>query len=274
MERKIGTIFKSGAWYQVVLAPKEGYRCEGCNIGYRVGSILISTTKEGGTCFGKERTDGLNVQFKYLERIGEPYMLLGIKFQKYKVPCTPYIFSEDNNYSFQSFADPEYIAISVDEKKDKSVQENLNSFDFEAAKAGKPVCTRDGRSARIICFDGNFISHPEWKIVALVENGTDEHDEQMIRYEKNGVSITNEEKDDLVMAPEKKDGWIIIFLRDGESYMDSSIFTSLKEVRKYLNRYSFVNGEKVEAIKKIEWKTSGETLEDLDKLISDSNEEI
>lgn len=30
---------------------------------------------------------------------------------------------------------------------------NLKEFDLEAAKAGKPVCTRDGRKARIICFD-------------------------------------------------------------------------------------------------------------------------
>ena len=30
---------------------------------------------------------------------------------------------------------------------------NLKPFDFEAAKAGKPVCTRDGRKVRIICFD-------------------------------------------------------------------------------------------------------------------------
>ena len=30
---------------------------------------------------------------------------------------------------------------------------NLRPFDLEAAKAGKPVCTRDGRKARIICFD-------------------------------------------------------------------------------------------------------------------------
>ena len=29
---------------------------------------------------------------------------------------------------------------------------NLKEFDLEAAKAGKPVCTKDGRKARIICF--------------------------------------------------------------------------------------------------------------------------
>ena len=30
---------------------------------------------------------------------------------------------------------------------------NLKPFDLEAARAGSPVCTRDGRKARIVCFD-------------------------------------------------------------------------------------------------------------------------
>lgn len=36
---------------------------------------------------------------------------------------------------------------------EKVCASNLKPFDLEAAKAGKPVCTRDGRKARIICFD-------------------------------------------------------------------------------------------------------------------------
>lgn len=30
---------------------------------------------------------------------------------------------------------------------------NLKPFDIQKAREGKPVCTRDGRKARIICFD-------------------------------------------------------------------------------------------------------------------------
>lgn len=41
---------------------------------------------------------------------------------------------------------------------------NLKPFDLEAAKQGKPVCTRDGRKARIICFDAKG-NNP---IVALI----------------------------------------------------------------------------------------------------------
>lgn len=48
---------------------------------------------------------------------------------------------------------------------------NLKPFDLEAAKAGKPVCTRDGRKARIICFD---LKNDEYPIVAAVENDSSE----------------------------------------------------------------------------------------------------
>ena len=41
---------------------------------------------------------------------------------------------------------------------------NLKPFDLEAAKAGKPVCTRDGRKARIICFNAKR----DAPIIALV----------------------------------------------------------------------------------------------------------
>lgn len=39
-------------------------------------------------------------------------------------------------------------------------------FDLEQAKAGKPVCTRDGRKARIIYFDAKL---KNYSIVALVK---------------------------------------------------------------------------------------------------------
>lgn len=39
-------------------------------------------------------------------------------------------------------------------------------FDLEAAKAGKPVCTRNGKKARIVCFDRKSYLYP---ILALVQ---------------------------------------------------------------------------------------------------------
>ena len=83
---------------------------------------------------------------------------------------------------------------------------NLKSFDLEAAKAGKPVCTRDGRKARIICFDRrDKFSH----IVALITNPDGR--EIIWGYEDSG-SCSNDNKDnDLMMLPEKKEGWVNIY---------------------------------------------------------------
>lgn len=70
-------------------------------------------------------------------------------------------------------------------------------FDLEQAKAGKPVCTRDGRKARIICFDAKGDPCP---IIALVEeNGI----ESAYHYDKNGQNAYNKSKLDLMMLPKR-----------------------------------------------------------------------
>lgn len=58
---------------------------------------------------------------------------------------------------------------------------NLKPFDLEAARSGKPVCTRDGRKARIICFDRNDL----YPIVALIE--CEEGKEMVGAYSNEGV---------------------------------------------------------------------------------------
>lgn len=46
----------------------------------------------------------------------------------------------------------------------------MREFDLEAAKAGAAVCTRDGRSARIICTDCRGVN----SVLALVDYGASE----------------------------------------------------------------------------------------------------
>lgn len=47
---------------------------------------------------------------------------------------------------------------------------SMKNFDLAAAKAGAPVCTRDGRSARIICTDCRGVD----SVLALVDYGASE----------------------------------------------------------------------------------------------------
>ena len=106
---------------------------------------------------------------------------------------------------------------------------NLKPFDLEAAKAGKPVCTRDGRKARIICFDRDCDMH----IVALV---SDPLGESVHYYLSNGkVDFDKQNDNDLMMLTEKKEGWVNVYkeriystkeeaikvIYDGMTYVDT-----------------------------------------------------
>jgi hypothetical protein len=82
-------------------------------------------------------------------------------------------------------------------------------FDLEAAKNGSPVITRDGKQARIVCFDVN--SKDDQPILALItrNDGYEGYSSHCI----NGDFYFNENQspNDLFMAPVKKKGWINIY---------------------------------------------------------------
>ena len=105
-------------------------------------------------------------------------------------------------------------------------EKKLKPFDLEAAKAGKPVCTRDGRKARIICFDYNG-GRP---IVALVTECDDE-EEIPYKYHCDGSyncqSIPSDK--DLMMLPEKKEGWVNIYNRYSAELTSDGYFYFTKE---------------------------------------------
>lgn len=52
-----------------------------------------------------------------------------------------------------------FIPSDTEHSSSEKIGKNLKPFDLETAKAGKPVCTRDGRKARIICFDMNSFNN-------------------------------------------------------------------------------------------------------------------
>ena len=90
----------------------------------------------------------------------------------------------------------------------------MNPFNINLAKQGKPVCTRDGREVRIICFDAKNEKYP---IVALV---MDDGEERARSFTSKGYYFTDEIKrnNDLMMATEKKRGWMHIYKYDDGSY--------------------------------------------------------
>ena len=112
----------------------------------------------------------------------------------------------------------------------EKIGKNLKPFDLQAAKSGKPVCTRDGRKARIVCFDAKGIQ----PIVVLVTCG---NEEKAIKYSISGRfrfdGIPDEA--DLMMLPEKKEGWVNLY-RDEESkrvYSGEFIFSEREKAEKH-----------------------------------------
>ena len=85
----------------------------------------------------------------------------------------------------------------------------MKPFNLELAKQGHPVCTRDGRPARIVCFDRKGIKYERpYPILVLVDG---EEQEEAIACYEDGSSAYGAQTDDLFMASEKKAGWVNIY---------------------------------------------------------------
>lgn len=98
----------------------------------------------------------------------------------------------------------------------------MKPFDIELAKQGKPVCTRDGRPVRILCYD--FIRPEITPIVASVKLSNGQ--ETIFCYKENGRQYLEKERcTDLMMAPEKKEGWINIY----EGQLTSKVIYTCEE---------------------------------------------
>ena len=84
---------------------------------------------------------------------------------------------------------------------------NLKPFNLDAAKQGKPVCTRNGEKARIICFD---LKNKDYPIIAAIG---DDYSETAFFYTTRGEVIKGnyESEKDLMMLPEKKEGWVNVY---------------------------------------------------------------
>ena len=202
MERKIGEIFElDGEWYQCI----ESDSCGECSLfttecGSGTKSDLAD--KVVGQCSKIRRIDSKHAIFKKLEKIGEPFIIKGKKYQRYITHVHPYILNELSSIPLDDSSVLIEIKQTQEDMKKKKL--NLKPFSLELAKAGKPVCTRDGRKARIICFDRK----DNTPIVALIDD-RDYKEEGVNLYDINGKG--SNECFDLMMLPEKKEGWVNVY---------------------------------------------------------------
>ena len=203
-EHKIGEIFEyNGEWYQCLNG-----ECTNCDLFIRSGCSSPLNT----ACSKRVRKDKQNVIFKKLEKVGEPYIIGNKLIQRYKIYPTTFNINVYGWYYQNLDVKSWTIDIEIKQNKEDMEEKNLKPFDLQKAREGKPVCTRDGRKARIICFDRK--SH--FPIIALVETFVKEYNsvrEDSYYYTIDGraINIENESKDDLMMLPEKKEGWVNVY---------------------------------------------------------------
>lgn len=273
MERKIDEIFNyQDNWYQCI--ENTGYGCIICHFNTHNNICCNNVLNIIGNCLPPYRKDYKSVVFRKLEKVGNPIMVENKSYQKIKVPdalcnnCAFYDnFSRNCKLSYYINHQPAYsclkdeIFVEIKQNKEnmeereyseedmknnprfkhhKNIEQVINMqkmkpFDLEAAKAGKPVCTRDGRKARIICFDLNNKNFP---IVAIINCDSEENAYQ---YDIDGICDEHDNNLNLMMFPEKKEGWIIIHK---EAIYD-------KETAEKIARETTAN---VIRIQKIEWE--------------------
>nr|DAK21062.1 MAG TPA: hypothetical protein [Caudoviricetes sp.] len=273
MERKIGEIFNyQDNWYQCI--ENTGYGCIICHFNTHNNICCNNVLNIIGNCLPPYRKDYKSVVFRKLEKVGNPIMVENKSYQKIKVPdalcnnCAFYDnFSRNCKLSYYINHQPAYsclkdeIFVEIKQNKEnmeereyseedmknnprfkhhKNIEQVINMqkmkpFNLKEAKAGKPVCTRDGRKARIICFDLNNKNFP---IVAIINCDTEENAYQ---YDIDGICDEHDNNLNLMMSPEKKEGWIIIHK---EAIYD-------KETAEKIARETTAN---VIKIQKVEWE--------------------
>lgn len=246
MERKIGEIFEfGGEWYQCIIG-----HCNQCSFDE------AGTCKFIGNPYCAYRNDKKLACFKKLEKVGETYEKrvsdgTFSTFQRYKVynsvilPKKPYMYCNfiDNTIEIEikqnkeDMEDLDKIKVRDYTKVEElNVMEekklNLKPFDIQKAREGKPVCTRDGHKARIICFDYNGETG-DYPIVALVHyNKGNKCYERVLKYTSDGLFNKYgdcQHDDDLMMLPENKEGWVNIYNRYSAELTSDGYFYFTKE---------------------------------------------
>lgn len=123
----------------------------------------------------------------------------------------------------------------------------MKPFDLEKAKAGAPLCTREGFRARIVCFDADNDRFP---IVALLKS--DNGKEYPASFTKEGRFSYGEvdSSKDLLMVGEKKEGWINIY----EAFMERCIGAVHKSKEKAMRMKVNEKDVTYKATVKVEWE--------------------
>ena len=121
----------------------------------------------------------------------------------------------------------------------------MKPFDLEKAKAGAKLCTRDGRPARVICWDRKGCL----PLVFLVDEADDE-EERLFQTDLSGRhSSHRDDPYDLFLAPDKKEGWVNVYKYNDGNVSSMHIFSTYQEAKESIAG----SGAYIDTVK-IEWE--------------------
>ena len=263
MERKIGEIFEyNGEWYQCAdWAVNPCSKCDFDGEGICCDEL---------PCTSSQRKDKKYVFFKKLEKVGEPFscnyygdkrLIMMQEYRAYdnriilpngipmyvtdekhkKVAIEIKQNQEDMEEKYSNDWVDDYVANKESDKP------TLKPFDLQQAKDGKPVCTRNGKKARIICFDVKA----KKPIAALITN--DDTEEVHFYYDNGRSDQYLEYRYDLMMIPEKKEGWVNVYNSLGVITFSHNPYDTKEEALASETEDHILNKYYVDTVK-VEWK--------------------
>lgn len=125
----------------------------------------------------------------------------------------------------------------------------MKPFDLEAAKRGKPICTRDGRKAHFIGVAPDGVAAGQPVVVWIAGSSNPDY------YSKNGSYYWSggESALDLFMAPRKQVRYLIVW-RDSDGDVIADLCSDEMECNHYVDRLRDQGHTVLTHGQKIEWE--------------------
>lgn len=124
----------------------------------------------------------------------------------------------------------------------------MKEFDLEKAKAGAPLCTRDGDKARIVCYD--MKNKDGYHILALIDYDGEEIGASYLDNGRAFLDPTETRGHDLMLADVKHEGWVLVY---DNVQCGRTIFPSEERAMEYIETVN-INGGCDYKIAHIEWE--------------------
>lgn len=135
----------------------------------------------------------------------------------------------------------------------KQLKENtMKEFNLEEAKAGKPVCTRDGRDVEILKYDRIGFNQP---MITLVD--TQGYQCVELYCEDGSYNYNKTESNyDLFMKTEKHEAWVNVYRLPDKTFCYGGVSFNTENEAKLNNEINFAHFGKIKACGrcKVEWE--------------------